>query len=67
MYIIVNLAYSWGVYTNNWGVYTNVNMDYIDHPCYVEQRDKRGRIRKPILSKLDLEDNLEGFIFEYRT
>ena len=59
------MADNWGVYTNDWGVSTDVNMDDINHISSLEHRDKHGMIRKIVTGKLNIEDNLEEFTFDY--
>ena len=51
------------MYINYCGVSTNVNIDDVNRPCYIEDRDKRERIHNTITDKLNLENNLEGFSF----
>ena len=46
---------------------TNLNTDDVNHPGYVELRDKCRIIWKPITGKRNIEDKLKGFSFDYLT
>ena len=52
---------------DDWGMSNNVNMVGINYPCSVELSDECGMIRKTITGKLNLEDKLEGYSFDYLT
>ena len=56
---------NWRMYTDYWKLFTNINTDDVNHPCFGEHRDERGRIWNMIVGKLNLENNPEGFSFDY--
>ena len=58
---------NWIVYTDYWRVSTNINTDEMNHLCFVEHRDERGRIRNTIMGKLNLENNIKVFKLDYLT